>query len=326
MCPAKPICVLDCFSPLCLVCKDFECNFDLLMGSVSEDRAASAETRSSHEDEDEEGQEMESVVAGADELEDEMPAQYHLFSGALFRDAQPMRLYQPKRRCQGADLRTENFGRDGVTADGVAWMFVNLRLEGTRVTDYGALEDGGVLPTLVGGPAASTCVDGQDEGRGGAINVKLGLYSGGRLEVKVECNSVTAVGLPGRMLVILDILLACFMGPPEVREAVEMEELEEEVAEEEEEEALGGGTGGYGYGTQVVARNAKWEVLEQVRNMYLYFGRLNAKFSVRMCGFSLLLPQDERDVGSNVLMAQVILPLSRQLYHTVGSYECFKRR
>lgn len=273
------------------------------MGSVSEDRED--ETGSGHEDE--EGQEVKSVVAGADELEDEMPAQFHFFSGALFPDAQPMRLYQPKRRYQRANLETENFGKDGVTADGVAWMSVDLRLGGTRVTDYGALEDGGVFPTLVGGPAASTCPDGQDEGRGGEINAKLGLYSGGRLEVKVECISVTAVGLPGRLLVILDIILACFMGPPEAREAVEMEELEEEVAEEEEEEALGGGTGGYGYGTQVVASNAKWEVLEQVRNMYLYFGRLNAKFSVRVSGFALLLPQDERDVGSNVLMAQVCM-------------------
>ena len=246
---------------------------------------------------------VKATAAGANELEDEIPVQLHYFSDALFPDAEAMRFYQPKRLFQGADLRVEDdFGDDHV-GDGVAWMSILLKLGGTRVTDYGALEDGGVLPTLLGGKSTTSSdrgPGGDEEGKeGGTINIKLVLFSGSRLEVRMDCDSVTTVGLPGRMLVILDILLACYMGPPAAREAMEMDEIEEEVLEEEEEEATGG------YGVEVLAPSARWEVLEKVTNAYLYFGKLNAKFAVRVDGFALLLPQDERDVHSNVLVAQV---------------------
>lgn len=250
--------------------------------------------------------------AGADDLEDhEMPVQVYTFSHTTLPDALPMSLYSPTRLSQGADLRVEDLGSTEVS-DGVAAMDLALVIGGTRVTDYGALEDGGVLPTLIGGSAAapaSGSVGDIDSGGGGngedavgtwgRTEVGLHFYTGGRLEIGVNASSIGVVALPGRMLAILDIVLACIMGPPSARQAAEMDTLEEEVAEEEEEEATGG------YGDEVLAPSARWVVLESVRSAYLYFGRMDARFTVHVADFALLLPQDARDAFTNVIMAQV---------------------
>lgn len=257
---------------------------------------------------------------GGDDLkDDEMPVLLHTFTDTIFPDARPMRLFEPTRHGQGADLRKEDYGKAKV-GDGIPSMFLSLTLGGTRVTDYGALEDGGVFPTLVGGPSAVPA-DGQPvtEGAaksgataaaegggevitsaaGGTIEVTLGLYSQGRLEAGMDFTDVSVVALPARILAILDVVLACVMGPPAARKAMEMEALEEEVVEEEEEEATGG------YGVEVLAPSARWEVLDRVRSAYLYLGRMDARFTIHVDGFALLLPQDTRVVSTNVLMAQV---------------------
>lgn len=255
------------------------------------------------------------AAAGASYPEEEGPAQVHTFSTTLIPDSRPVRLYKPSRLGQGADLRVESFGKVDEVGDGVAGMSVSFVLGGTRVTDFGALEDGGVLPTLIGGPAAATATsvggggssvsDNRREGDdqdchagGGTTRATLALYTAGRLEAGLDFESCTVVALPGRIMAIIDVVLACLMGPPKAREAQEAEALEEEVEAEEAEEATGGvGT------TEVV--DARWKAIDKVRNAYLFLGRLDARFTVRVKEFALVLPQDSRDPRTNVIMAQV---------------------
>ncbi|CAM9706333.1 unnamed protein product [Ectocarpus sp. 13 AM-2016] len=256
---------------------DFKFGFNMLMGSV----AAEAATTPCAEGAGEGGPSPlppgdaadagAGAAAGAGEPEEEGPVQLHTFSGALFPDALPIRLYKPSRLGQGADLRIESYGDNDKVGDGVAGMNLSLVLGGTRVTDFGALEEGGVLPTLIGGPAAvSAGGDGDDShAAGGTTKATLALFVGGRLEAGLDFQSCTVVALPGRIMAIIDVVLACLMGPPAAREAQELNALEEEVEAEEEEEATGGaGT------TEVV--DARWKAIDK----------------------------DSRDARTNVVMAQ----------------------
>ncbi|CAB1109754.1 unnamed protein product [Ectocarpus sp. CCAP 1310/34] len=282
---------------------DFKFGFNMLMGSVAAEAAAAPCAEGAGEGGpsplppgDAAGAGAE---AGAGEPEEEGPVQLYTFSGALFPDALPIRLYKPSRLGQGADLRVESFGDNDKVGDGVAGMSLSLVLGGTRVTDFGALEDGGVLPTLIGGPAAvSAAGDGDgSHAAGGTTKATLALFVGGRLEAGLDFQSCTVVALPGRIMAIIDVVLACLMGPPAAREAQELNALEEEVEAEEAEEATGGvGT------TEVV--DARWKAIDKVRGAYLFLGRLDARFSVRVDAFSLILPQDSRDARTNVVMAQ----------------------
>lgn len=250
------------------------------------------------------------IPAGANDPEEQgMPVQLHTFSDALFPDARPIRLYKPSRLGQGADLRVESFGHPEVVGDGIAGIALSLVLGGTHVTDFGALEDGGVLPTLVGGPAAAAVAPAGSGGgtgvavphaAGGTTKATLALYSGGRLEAGLDFQSCTVVALPGRIMAIIDVVLACLMGPPAAQKAQELDALEDEVEAEEAEEA----TGGTGAGaTEII--DSRWKAIDKVRGAYLFLGRLDARFSVRVNAFSLLLPQDSRDPHTNVIMAQV---------------------
>lgn len=257
------------------------------------------------------------AAAGADDPEEEgMPVQLHTFSDTMFADARPIRLYQPSRLGQGADLRVEDFGHPEKVGDGIAGMSLSMLLGGTRVTDFGALEDGGVLPTLIGGPAAAAAAGaagagvagssgggGGDDGHdahaaGGTTKLTLALYTGGRLELGLDFDSCTVVALPGRIMSILDVVLACLMGPPAAREAQELNALEDEVEMEEAEEATGGAEA-----STIV--DSRWKAMDNIRGAYLFLGRLDARFSVRVRDFSLLLPHDSRDTRTNVIMAQV---------------------
>lgn len=238
--------------------------------------------------------------------ENEMPVQLHTMSETIFPHARPMRMYTSTRASQGADLRIENQG-SAYVGDGIPSMGLSVTLGGLRVTDYGALETGGVLPTLVGGPAAAAATgrDGSIDdaataasSAGGTTDATIALYGGGRLEIGLNVTSISVVALPGRMLAILDVVLACVMGPPAARKANELDQLEDDVAEEEQEEATGGGD-------QVLAPSARWEVLDTVRNAYLYLGRMNARFTIKVGEFALLLPQNAMDARTNILMAQV---------------------
>lgn len=134
---------------------------------------------------------------------------------------------------------------------------------------------------------------------GGTTMATLAFYSGGRLEVGLDFTDASVVALPARIMAIIDVVLACVMGPPAARQAMELDALEDEVAEEEEEEATGRS------GTEVLAPSARWEVLDRVRSAYLYFGRMDARFTIRVNNFALLLPQNAQDVRTNILMAQV---------------------
>lgn len=258
------------------------------------------------------------AAAGANDPEEEgMPVQLHTFSDTMFPDARPIRLYKPSRLGQGADLRVESPGDLEKVGDGIAGISLSMVLGGTRVTDFGALEDGGVLPTLIGGPAAAVASsaagtagdsggggggggggDDVSHAAGGTTKVTVALYSGGRLELGLDFDSCTVVALPGRIMSIIDVVLACLMGPPAAREAQELNALEDEVEMEEAEEA----TGGSGASTIV---DSRWKAIDKVRGAYLFLGRLDARFSVRVNAFSLLLPQDSRDSRTNVIMAQV---------------------
>lgn len=239
-------------------------------------------------------------AAASSELGDEeLSVQFYTFSSSILPQAERMRLHAPARLGQGADLRIETVGSEQV-CDGVPSMSLELTLGGARVTDFGGLEDNGVLPTLIGGQAAvsadgsSVAVDGGE----GLTTLKLALYGVGGLEVQFDCTSVSVVALPGRIMAILDVVLACLMGTPSAREAAQLDALEEEVAEEEEEEATGG------FGGEVLAPSSRWKALDNVRSTYLYFGRMHARVAVNVQGFALLLPQDERDAFTNVIMAQ----------------------
>lgn len=235
----------------------------------------------------------------SDPGDDEMPVQFYTFSSSILPNAERMRLHAPVRLGQGADLRIEQMGGEKV-CDGVPSMSLELILGGARVTDFGGLEDNGVLPTLIGGQSA-VAADGSTvavDGGEGLTTVKLALYGVGGLEVQFDCASVSVVALPGRIMAILDVVLACLMGTPSAREAAQLDALEEEVAEEEEEEATGG------FGSEVLAPSSRWKAVDNVRSTYLYFGRMHARVAVNVQGFALLLPQDERDAFTNVIMAQ----------------------
>lgn len=254
------------------------------------------------------------IPAGANDPEEQgMPVQLHTFSGPLFPDARPIRLYKPSRLGQGADLRVESFGHPEVVGDGIAGISLSLVLGGTRVTDFGALEDGGVLPTLIGGPAAVVAPAGSSGGgtgatphaAGGTTKATLALYSGGRLEAGLDFQSCTVVALPGRIMAIIDVVLACLMGPPAAQKAQELDALEDEVEMEEAEEATGAGGAG---ATEII--DSRWKAIDKVRGAYLFLGRLDARFSVRVNAFSLLLPQDSRDPHTNVIMAKVCVWMS----------------
>ena len=294
-----------------VVVQDFKFGFNLMMGSVA--CAADGEAPAAH---DGHGcSEDPGAAAGADDPEEGgMPVQLHTFSDTMFADARPIRLYKPSRLGQGADLRVEHFGHQDEVGDGIAGMSLSMVLGGTRVTDFGALEDGGVLPTLIGGPAAAAASgtpaggDGGDDphAAGGTTKLTLALFTGGRLELGLDFDSCTVVALPGRIMSILDVVLACLMGPPAVREAQELNALEDEVEMEEAEEA----TGGVGANTIV---DSRWKAIDKVRGAYLFLGRLDARFSVRVNDFSLLLPQDSRDTRTNVIMAQVCMRAERGL-------------
>lgn len=246
------------------------------------------------------------IPAGANDPEEQgMPVQLHTFSDSLFPDARPIRLYKPSRLGQGADLRVETFGNPEEVSDGIAGIGLSLVLGGTRVTDFGALEDGGVLPTLIGGPAAASTGSGGGGGGGdiphavgGTTKATLALFSGGRLEAGLDFQRCTVVALPGRIMTIIDVVLACLMGPPAAQKAQELEALEDEVEMEEAEEATGGAET-----TEII--DSRWKAIDKVRGAYLFLGRLDARFSVRVNAFSLLLPQDSRDTHTNVIMAQV---------------------
>lgn len=279
--------------------QDFKFGFNMLMGSVATPAAEGVGEGGPSPLPPGDAGDADSA-AGAGDPEEEGPVQLHTFSGTLFPDARPIRLYKPSRLGQGADLRVESFGDNDRVGDGVAGMSLSLVLGGTRVTDFGALEDGGVLPTLIGGPAAMSATgDGDDShAAGGTTKATLALFVGGRLEAGLDFQSCTVVALPGRIMAIIDVVLACLMGPPAAREAQELNALEEEVEAEEAEEATGGvGT------TEVV--DARWKAVDKVRGAYLFLGRMDARFSVRVDAFSLILPQDSRDVRTNVVMAQV---------------------
>lgn len=252
--------------------------------------------------------------SGRDNLEnDEAPIVLHTFSATLLSDARPVRLIQPLRLTQGADLRIENFG-DAEVGDGVPSMFIGLTMNGMRISDYGALEEGGAFASLLDGPSAALAdggalvsgsggegeYGGGSSGAQGKVRATLAFYCGGRLEIGGNFKSMSLVALPARVLAILDIVLACIMGPPAARKAQEMAALEEQVAEEEEEEALGGGKAG-----ELLAPSARQEALNTVRGGYLYFGRMDARITIRGEGLALLLAQDPGDTSTNVIMAQV---------------------
>lgn len=304
--------------------QDFKFGFNLMMGSVA-CAADGGEKENEKEEEkeapvaankanNEEGcSEVPGAAAGADDPEEEgMPVELHTFSDTMFADARPIRLYKPSRLGQGADLRVEDFGDADKVGDGVAGMSLSMVLGGTRVTDFGALERGGVLPTLIGGPAAAAAATGttgsgsgggcggddDSHAAGGTTKLTLALFTGGRLELGLDFDSCTVVALPGRIMSILDVVLACLMGPPAVREAQELNALEDEVEMEEAEEAIGA------VGANTIV-DSRWKAIDKVRGAYLFLGRLDARFSVRVNDFSLLLPQDSRDTRTNVMMAQV---------------------
>lgn len=247
---------------------------------------------------------------GYDLPDDKAPIVLHTFSAALLPDARPVHFYQPLRLSQGADLRVEHLGTV-LVADGVAFMSIGMRTHGLRISDYGGLEDRGVFPTLVDGPAAvaaiaatSTMAAGSDDDvQKGEMHISFTMYSGGRLEVGGDFKRMSVVALPGRLMAIVDVVLACFMGPPAARQEQEMDILEEEVALEEEEEALGG------HGGEVLALGSRQEALTAVQGAYLYLGRMDARITVKAEMFTLLLVQDMRDSSTNVLMAQVSLTI-----------------
>ncbi|CAM9823299.1 unnamed protein product, partial [Ectocarpus fasciculatus] len=258
---------------------DFKFGFNMLMGSVAAEAATTPCTGGVGEGGPSPAPPGDTAAdagaaAGAGDPEEEGPVQLHTFSGTLLPDALPIRLYKPSRLGQGADLRVESFGDNDTVGDGVAGMSLSLVLGGTRVTDFGALEDGGVLPTLIGGPAAVSATGGDGDvddshAAGGTTKATLALFVGGRLEAGLDFQSCTVVALPGRIMAILDVVLACLMGPPAAREAQELNALEEEVEAEEAEEATGGvGT------TEVV--DARWKAVDK----------------------------DSRDAHTNVVMAQ----------------------
>lgn len=285
---------------LFFISQDFRFNFDLLLGSTRKDGDTG--------DDD-----------GYDLPDDKAPVMLHTFSAAVLPDARPIHFYQPLRLSQGADLRVEHLGTL-VVGDGVAFMSMDLRTHGLRISDYGGFEDGGVFPTLVDGPAAVAAtaaatstvafVDGAgaeagsgDGVRKGEMLVTFAMYSGGRLEIGGDFKRMSVVALPDRIMAIVDVVLACFMGPPAARQEQEMEHLEEEVALEEEEEALGG------KGGEVLAVSSRQEALTAVQAAYLYLGRMDAGITVKAETFALLLAQDRRDSSTNVLMAQVRLQI-----------------
>lgn len=281
----------------------------MFMGSIAssaEDVSFCAAYGDKEEEEDNPPHQSEGPQAKAaacpgssDSENDEMSVQFYTFSSTILPQAERMRLHEPARLGQGADLRVEEIGSNEV-CDGVSSMSLELTLGGARVTDFGGLEDNGVLPTLIGGQAAvsadgsSVAVDGGE----GLTTLKLALHGVGGLEVQFDCASVSVVALPGRIMAILDVVLACLMGPPSAREAAQLDALEEEVAEEEEEEATGG------FGSEALAPSSRWRALDNVRGTYLYFGRMHARVAFNVHGFALLLPQDERDAFTNVIMAQ----------------------
>ncbi|CAM9494605.1 unnamed protein product, partial [Hapterophycus canaliculatus] len=268
-----------------VVIDDFKFGFDFLMGSVpasaapleTEPAAAAAVGGDERAEELGAGAPVGGVAtsAAARYPEEEGPVQLHTFSTTLFPNSRPIRLYKPSRLGQGADLRVEHFGEADEVGDGVAGLGLSFVLGGTRVTDFGALEEGGVLPTLIGGPAAATAASGGGSGSGdchaagGTTRATLALFTAGRLEAGLDFESCTVVALPGRIMAIIDVVLACLMGPPKARDALEAEALEDEVEAEEAEEATGSvGT------TEVV--DARWKAIDK----------------------------DSRDPRTNVIMAQ----------------------
>lgn len=261
------------------------------------------------------------IPAGANDPEEQgMPVQLHTFSDLLFPDARPIRLYKPSRLGQGADLRVESFGKPDEVGDGIAGTELLLFLGGTHVTDFGALADGGVLPTLIGGSAAAAVTASADSSgdggdfphvAGGITKATIALFSGGRLEAGLDFQSCAVVALPGRIMAIIDVVLACLMGPPAAQKAQELDALEDEVEMEEAEEATGGvGT------TEII--DSRWKAIEKVRGAYLFLGRMDARFSVRVNAFSLLLPQDSRDAHTNIVMAQVCVVCAETKGDEVG--------
>lgn len=257
---------------------------------------------------------------GYDLPDDKAPVVLHTFSSVLLPDARPIQLYQPLRLAQGADLQIEKLGTV-VVGDGVPSMFIELGMTGLRISDYGALEDGRVFPTIVDGPSAADVVsarpvstatagsgdggDGEVSGGDGVgkpkgdVHTTVAMYSGGRLEIGAQFTRMSVVALPDRMLAIVDVVLACVMGPPAARKAQEMNALEDKVAMEEEEAATGGRSG------EVLRPSGRQEALIAVQGAYLYLGRMDARFTVKVEEFALLLPENPRDASTNVLMAQV---------------------
>ena len=303
--PPLPLCLNT--NPALYLVQNFGFGFNMFMGSVAstpDDTLCAAygdrEENPAHESGGSQAQvECPGAAGSSDPVDDEMSVQFYTFSSSILPNAERMRLHAPARVGQGADLRIENKGGEEL-GDGVPSMSLELTLGGARVTDFGGLEDNVVLPTLIGGQAAtssgksSVAVDGGE----GLTTLKLALYGVGGLEVQFDCASVSVVALPGRIMAILDVVLACLMGTPSAREAAQLDALEEEVAEEEEEEATGG------FGSEVLAPSSRWKAVENVRSTYLYFGRMHARIKVNVQGFALLLPQNERDAFTNVIMAQ----------------------
>lgn len=289
--------------------QDFEFGFNMLMGSVSGNARGSRSTVRTRRNTGRDANEH------ADE---EAPIVMHTFTSALFPDARPMRIFIPLRPMQGADLRVEDCVSSEV-GTGIPYMSLRLMMNGLRLADYGALEGGGVFPTLVGGPAEAPAwrpaagslreggvTIGRQSSRGiGASNgkslVTLAFYTGGRLELGCNLESISLVAMPDRFLVVLDVVLACLTGPPAARKAREMDALEQQVADEEEEEAMGARVG------ELVAPNARQEALSSVRGAYLYFGRMDARITIRGRDLVLLLVQDSRNAATNVVMAEVRL-------------------
>lgn len=250
--------------------------------------------------------ESQRPAVGTDDTEkDGVPVESHVFSDSIFSNARPIRLYVPCRVSQGADLRLENLGTENVT-DGTPYMGMSITLGGMRITDYGALEEGRFMPTLIGGPVmtptdgGANTMDGDKIFNGGGTSKgTIQYHSGGLLEIGLNFTGVSVVALPDRILAILDVVLACVMGPPAARQASEMEDFEAEVAEEKEEEATGG------YGAEVLDRSARMQALDAVRNSYLYFGRWDARSTIGVEAFTLVLPQDTLDARTNIIVAQV---------------------
>lgn len=284
--------------------QDFRFGFKLLLGSTREPGDSGDE-------------------GGYDKPDDKAAVVLHTFSAALLPDARPIHLYQPLRLSQGADLRVEELGTQAV-GDGVPFMFIELDMYGLRISDYGAFEDGSFFPTIVDGPAAAAMAtttapatvtprEGGDDGdvaQKGRMRVTFAMFSGGRLEVGGDFTRMSVVALPDRMLAIVDVVLACFMGPPAARQQQEMDALEEEVAMEEEEGAVGGKVDG------ILAPSSRQEALTAVQSAYLFFGRMDARITVRVEDFALLLVQNAQDSCTNVIMAQVRL---QGVWHRDGS-------